>query len=204
LARGIVASPTALNHARAENWREAVKTIHADCIPLGRTLIAEHDRLFGAGTGERFVAGPYAADLPRALKARIGSEIARRAEEPVTAQEVPASATAPETEAGVQPPALSSPPQDPMRGSVAIGPEAAHDEDLNTPGTVRLRPGIGAHHDEFRAAAVSATPSADEVRPDRPAVPSSSWLVYVAALTAGVYAVMRAPAMAYKPSSLSV
>ena len=66
LARGIVASPTALNHAREENWREAVKTIHADCIPLGRTLIAEHDRLFGTGTGEQFVAGPYAADLPRA------------------------------------------------------------------------------------------------------------------------------------------
>jgi hypothetical protein len=69
LAHGIAASPPALEHARAENWREAVKTIHADCIPLGRTLIAEHDRLFGTGTGEKFVAGPYAADLPRALKA---------------------------------------------------------------------------------------------------------------------------------------
>src|SRR3954464_954856 len=91
LADGIVASPPALRHAREENWREAVRTIHADCIPLGRTLIAEHDRLFGTGTGERFVAGPYAADLPRALKARIGSEIARRAEEPVTADEEPAS-----------------------------------------------------------------------------------------------------------------
>src|SRR4051794_8417998 len=162
LAHGIVASPRALEHARAENWREAVKIIHADCIPLGRTLIAEHDRLFGTGTGEQFVAGPYAADLPRALKARIGSEIARRAEAPVTAEEAPVSTTAPETEAVVQPPAFSSFPQDSMRDGVAIGPEAAHDEDLDTSGTERLRPAIDAHNDEFRAAAVSATPSADE------------------------------------------
>src|SRR3954462_9605723 len=117
LAHGIVASPQALRHARAENWREAVKIIHADCIPLGRTLIAEHDRLFGTGTGEQFVAGPYAADLPRALKARVGSWIGRPAEEPVTAEEAPVSTTAPEPEAGVQPPALSSLPLDPMRDS---------------------------------------------------------------------------------------
>src|SRR3954470_16831924 len=119
LAHGIVASPPALEHARAENWREAVRTIHADCIPLGRTLIAEHDRLFGTVTGERFVAGPYAADLPRALKARIGSEIARQAEEPVTADKEPASAATPETKAGVQSQAHPSPPQeDPVRDSV--------------------------------------------------------------------------------------
>jgi len=129
LAHGIVASPPALRHARAENWREAVKTIHADCIPLGRTLIAEHDRLFGMGTGERFVAGPYAADLPRALKVRIGSEIARPAEEPVTAEEAPVSTTAPEIEAGVQPPALSSVAQDSRRDGVALGAEAAHEAD---------------------------------------------------------------------------
>src|SRR3954470_10603433 len=138
LAHGIVASPPALEHARAENWREAVRTIHADCIPLGRTLIAEHDRLFGTGTGERFVAGPYAADLPRALKARIGSEIARPAEALVTAEEAPVSTTAPETEAGVQPPALSPLPQDPMRDSGALGTEAAHEADPEAPQTEEL------------------------------------------------------------------
>jgi hypothetical protein len=91
-----------------------------------------------------------------------------------------------------------------MRDSVAIGTEAAHEEDLEAPGTERLRPAIDAHHDEFRAAAVSAPPSAAEERPNRPPIPSVLWLVYVAALTAGVYAVMRALAMAYKRSSLSV
>jgi hypothetical protein len=122
----------------------------------------------------------------------------------VTAEEAPVSTTAPQTEAGVQPQALSSFPQDPMRDSVALGAEATHEADPETPGTEELRPGIDAHRDEFRAAAVSAPPSADEERPDRPAVPNSSWLVYVTALTAGVYAVMRALAMAYKRSSLSV
>ena len=91
-----------------------------------------------------------------------------------------------------------------MRDSVALGAEAAHEEDLEARGTETLPPAIDPHHDEFRAAAVSAKPSADEAHSGRPAVPNSLWLVYVAALKAGVYAVMRALAMAYKRSSLSV
>src|SRR4051794_25306316 len=197
LAHGIVASPPALEHARAENWREAIKTVHADCIPLGRTLIAEHDRLYGTGTGEKFVAGPYAADLPRALKARIGSEIARPAEEiarpaeePVTAEEAPVSTTAPETEAGVQPPAL---PQNPMRDSGALGTEAAHEADPEALLNERPRPDLVSHRDEFRTAAVSAPPSADEAHPDRPrpVVPSVVWPLCAAMLMAGLLAAKR-------------
>ena len=37
-----------------------------------------HDRLYGAGTGRTFLLGDYLADLPRAVRERIGGEIAKR------------------------------------------------------------------------------------------------------------------------------
>jgi hypothetical protein len=52
LAQGIVASPTALSYARQENWLEAVKSLGDRCNEVGRTLVAEHDRLYGPGTGK--------------------------------------------------------------------------------------------------------------------------------------------------------
>src|SRR4051812_11987528 len=77
IARGIAESPPALWHARQENWLEAIKTMEADCSEVGHAMVAEHDRLYGPGTGRTFVGGAYATDLPRALKARIGREIER-------------------------------------------------------------------------------------------------------------------------------
>src|SRR5215207_8154604 len=79
IAQGIAASPAALNHARQENWLEAVKSLGDRCNEVGRTLVAEHDRLYGPGTGKAFVEGPYASDLPRALKARIGRALKHQA-----------------------------------------------------------------------------------------------------------------------------
>jgi len=83
IARGIAASPTALNYARQDNWLEAAKSMPEECKAFGSALIAEHDRLYGPGTGKTFVEGPYASDLPRALKARIGPVLGRAAAEPV-------------------------------------------------------------------------------------------------------------------------
>ena len=37
-----------------------------------------HDRLYGAGTGRRFLLGDYLADLPRAVRERISDEIEKR------------------------------------------------------------------------------------------------------------------------------
>ena len=89
IAQGIAASPTALNYARQENWLEAVKSAAEECRSFGNRLVAEHDRLYGSGTGKTFVEGPYAADLPRAVKARIGPVLGRVAAEPVkTAEDV--------------------------------------------------------------------------------------------------------------------
>src|SRR5215207_2406195 len=96
IARGIAASPTALNYARQENWLEAVKSTAEECRSFGNRLIAEHDRLYGPGTGKTFVEGPYAADLPRAVKARIGPQIARVAAEPAEVEPEAAQPTAAE------------------------------------------------------------------------------------------------------------
>jgi hypothetical protein len=95
IAREIAASPTALNYAHQENWLEAVKSTAEECRSFGTRLIAEHNRLYGPGTGKRFVEGPYAADLPRAVKARIGPQIARAAAQPAKrADQEPAPAVA--------------------------------------------------------------------------------------------------------------
>jgi hypothetical protein len=109
LAQGIVTRPTALSHARQENWLEAVKSLGDECTDVGRTLVTEHDRLYGPSTGKAFVEGPYASDLPRALKARIGPEMKRQAAQPATAEEAPIPAiTATETNMLGPPPVLVS------------------------------------------------------------------------------------------------
>jgi len=87
IARGIAASSTALTYARQENWIEAVKSTVEECRSVGSRLVAEHDRLYGPGTGKTFVEGPYATDLSRALKARIGPMLGRVAAEPVKTAE---------------------------------------------------------------------------------------------------------------------
>src|SRR5215207_7141624 len=79
IAQEILRSPTALSHARQNKWSEAVQSMPEVCKALGSTLIAEHDRLYGPGTGKAFVEGPYASDLPRALKARIRPALKRQA-----------------------------------------------------------------------------------------------------------------------------
>ena len=58
------------------------------------TLIAEHDRLYGPGTGKTFVEGPYASDLPRALKARLRPALKRQAAQLATFEDGPQPAAA--------------------------------------------------------------------------------------------------------------
>jgi hypothetical protein len=43
-----------------------------------RAMRLLHDRLYGAGTGRRFLRGDYLADLPRAVHDRIRVEVAKR------------------------------------------------------------------------------------------------------------------------------
>ena len=112
IAQGIVAGPAALSHARQENWLEALKSMPEECKRLGSRLVAEHDRLFGPGTGKAFVEGRYASDLPRALKARIGPEMKRQNAQPAKAEE-PSAPAATATETLIQVPSPALPPRDP-------------------------------------------------------------------------------------------
>ena len=95
IAQEILRNPTALSHARQNKWSEAVQSMPEECKAVGSTLIAEHDRLYGPGTGKAFVEGPYASDLPRALKARIRPALKRQAAQSATVEEVPEPAAAP-------------------------------------------------------------------------------------------------------------
>ena len=197
IAQGIVASPTALSHARQDNWLEAVKSMQGDCSDVGRTLIAEHDRLYGPGTGKAFVEGPYASDLPRALKARIGPEMQRQAAQPAKAEVAPAPAAA-TTETPMQVPAPALLPREPA--------EAAGE--ARGRGAERGRSDVsrGGGHREQTAAVLVATPvvlrTADvtaakprnQNRLDRPVPPSRAYsLAYLAAFTgAALFATGRA------------
>src|SRR3954469_3568000 len=105
LAQEILRSPTALNYARQNKWVETVESVPEACKAEGRNLIAEHDRLYGPRTGKAFVDGPYASDLPRALKARIRPALKRQTTQFATVEEVPEPAPAPaDTRREVTPP----------------------------------------------------------------------------------------------------
>jgi len=94
LAQEILRSPTALSYARQNKWVETVESVPEACKAEGRNLIAEHDRLYGPGTGKAFVDGPYASDLPRALKARIRPALKRQTTQFASVEEVPERAPA--------------------------------------------------------------------------------------------------------------
>ena len=94
LAQEILRSPTALSYARQNKWVETVESVPEACKAEGSTLIAEHDRLYGPGTGKAFVDGPYASDLPRALKARIRPALKRQTTQSASVEEVPEPAPA--------------------------------------------------------------------------------------------------------------
>ena len=99
------------------------------CKAVGSTLIAEHDRLYGPGTGKAFVEGPYASDLPRALKARIRPALKRQAAQFAMVAEAPepAAAAADTSTASHAVPAAGA-KQPRRRGRLcASGPEADRD-----------------------------------------------------------------------------
>jgi hypothetical protein len=89
IAQEILRSPTALSYARQNKWFETAQNIPEACKALGSNLIAEHDRLYGPGTGKAFVEGPYASDLPRALKARIRPALKRQAVASAVVEDAP-------------------------------------------------------------------------------------------------------------------
>lgn len=59
----------------AESVSAALKTGILLCRETVERMVAKHDRIFGAGTGRKFLEGAYAADLPRAVSAQIAGPL---------------------------------------------------------------------------------------------------------------------------------
>ena len=64
-----------------------MQAMETNCIAFLNRVETEHDRLHGPGTGDSFLRGPYAKDLPRALSARIKPEIERQTAEAARAEQ---------------------------------------------------------------------------------------------------------------------
>lgn len=77
LSNAILGNETALRHAEAGRWYDAILMIQTCNFEI-RNMISQHDRIYGGG-GEEFFKGAYFSDLPRALNTRIKPELDRRA-----------------------------------------------------------------------------------------------------------------------------
>lgn len=80
-AREIAGNQSAFLHAQQNRWYDALVTTGTACEPFLSTMVREHDRLHGLGTGSAFFKGAYIQDLPRALNVRLKSEMEKRAVE---------------------------------------------------------------------------------------------------------------------------
>jgi hypothetical protein len=77
-ANSIQSEPTLLEAYQQNRLLSLVAAKGAMCLPVVERMIAEHDRIYGQGTGQAFFKGPYASDLQRAISVRLKPEIDRR------------------------------------------------------------------------------------------------------------------------------
>jgi hypothetical protein len=185
LAQEILRSPTALSYARQNKWVETVESVPEVCKAEGRTLIAEHDRLYGSGTGKAFVDGPYASDLPRALKARIRPALKRQTTQFASVEELPEPApVAADTRREVTPPLPPSPSSPVEANSSGLGAKRPTEVAASAEHrAVKKGPGAELAAQPVKPVARDATvaKSPEENRLDRPAPPSRAFsLAYVA------------------------
>ncbi|MBK9081009.1 MAG: hypothetical protein IPL88_02475 [Rhizobiales bacterium] len=59
-------------------FRTLIGEAIASCRDQAARLVAQHDQLYGAGTGGAFLSGPYSADLERAVLSRVKPDIDRQ------------------------------------------------------------------------------------------------------------------------------
>ena len=140
--------------------------------------------------------GPYASDLPRALKARIGPEMQRQAAQPAKAEEAPAPAAA-TTETPMQVPAPALRPREPVQ-AVSLGVEEPKEVALTFPEEAAIEEQTAAELVAtpvvLRTADVTAAKPRNQNHLDRPVSPSRAYsLAYLAAFTgAALFATGRA------------
>jgi hypothetical protein len=156
------------------------------CKAFGSTLIAEHDRLYGPGTGKAFVEGPYASDLPRALKARIRPALKRQAAQFAMVAEAPEpTATAADTSLQVTPP-LPPVQSNPVVEDVSA-PPVQKPTGTTEPVAIKSPPAAEIAAPPVKSAArdVTVTKSPDENRLDRSTHPSRAYSLAFVAVFAG-------------------
>jgi hypothetical protein len=186
IAQEILRSPTALSYARQNKWSEAVQSMPEVCKAFGSTLIAEHDRLYGPGTGKAFVEGPYASDLPRALKARIRPALKRQAAQFAMVAEAPEpTATAADTSLQV------TPPLPPVQSNSVVedvsAPQVQKPTGTTEPVAIKSPPAAEIATPPVKSAArdVTVTKPPDENRLDRSTHPSRAYSLAFVAVFAG-------------------
>lgn len=99
IAREVLKQPGVAEAAEAGRLAGLLARPIKACEAQVRSMISEHDRIYGPLTGQSFFDGPYTTDLPRAVLGRIKGELQRRASASA-AREAP-----PRTREPAQPPA---------------------------------------------------------------------------------------------------
>ena len=67
ILHGIAAGPRELDHARAEEIDGLIVEAMFGCRRQLRAVVNAHDRMYGDGSGEAFVRGPFMDVLPAAV-----------------------------------------------------------------------------------------------------------------------------------------
>lgn len=71
ILRQVAADPRRKNDMRPNEINDLIVDSVAACRQPLRTMIQVHDRLYGDGTGEAFLLGPYLDVLPAAVMKRV-------------------------------------------------------------------------------------------------------------------------------------
>jgi hypothetical protein len=67
VVRNVSADPRLSTSLKTGDIRELIVSSMTPCANAMRAMIEEHDRLFGAGSGETFFMGPYLKVLPTSV-----------------------------------------------------------------------------------------------------------------------------------------
>ncbi|MGC1464687.1 MAG: hypothetical protein WA792_03045 [Pseudolabrys sp.] len=64
----VMANPRFTDHMRPDDMNDLIIDSIPGCAALVRAMIDAHDRMYGSGSGEAFLLGPYLDVLPAAVK----------------------------------------------------------------------------------------------------------------------------------------
>ena len=71
VVRKVIADPRYSNDIRPDDINDLIVDSIAACARPVRAMIDAHDRMFGAGSGEAFLLGPYLDVLPSAVVKQV-------------------------------------------------------------------------------------------------------------------------------------